>query len=132
MERRYRTRGIGPILLIGMLVVVSVGLVVAAVISPREPGVLLIVLFVGLTAYWTLFRAAFEIRPSDGQVSFRGFIRRSTVSLASVRRIQMRSNARLTVSWDGGSADLMVPIDGLHEFIRLAQEANSGVELKGV
>jgi hypothetical protein len=132
MERRYRTRGIVPILLLGTLVVVSVGLVAAAVMSPREPGVLLIVLFVGLTAYWTLFRAAFEIRLSERQVSFRGFIRRSTVSLASVRRIQMRSNARLTVSWDGGSADLMVPIDGLHEFIGLVQEENPRVELKGV
>jgi hypothetical protein len=132
MERRYRTRGIGPILLIGMLVVVSVGLVVAAVISPREPGVLLIVLFVGLTWYWTLFRAAFEIHLSNGQVTFRGFVRNSTVALSSIRRIQMSSNARLKVSWHGGSADLMVPIDGLHEFIRLAQEANPGVELKGV
>jgi hypothetical protein len=129
-ERSYRaplTRLLPVFAVLGMITLFAPIVVVAL---SRDPLLVLWLVGVGFCWYWMAYRTAYGVRLVGEDATFRSVLRRWTVPLHRVRRVQARRNL-VRIRWDGGTVDLF-PVEDLDRLADQIRTANPNVELVGL
>jgi hypothetical protein len=126
-ERTYRTPLIG---FLGILAVLSVISLVAPVVLfavPDQPFLLVWLAGVAFGWYTVAYRMAYEITVIGQEATFRSLLRRLSIPLVRIRRLE--SHARVLWIWSDGRRLDAFPIRDLEDFVRRVREANPAVEV---
>ena len=97
---------------------------------PGEPLLVVWLVGLGFCWYWMAYRTAYGVRLVGEDATFRSVLRRWSVPLHRVRRIQARRNV-VRIRWDGGTIDLF-PVEDLGRLADQIRAANPNVELVGI
>jgi hypothetical protein len=131
MKSTYQTSGMNRVFMLAVLSTITAFSPLVLLSASDEPFLIAWLAILVFFWYVMLYRLAHEIRIENSTATFRGLVRRSTVPLHRISRLHGRSNV-LTVRWERGRVDLLLPVDGLSDFVNRVKAANPAVELVGI
>jgi hypothetical protein len=126
-ERTYRTPLIGFLGILAVLSVISLVAPVVLLAVPDQPFLLVWLAAVAFGWYTVAYRMAYQITVTGQEATFRSLLRRSSIPLVRIRRLE--SHARVLWIWSDGRRLDAFPIRDIEDFVRRVREANPSVDV---